>query len=142
MDVLEEEGTATALLVNSISTYINRYYTGDDELIPQVIFNLGILNDVVQEIKNEINAGRPTIALINNYDYDIYYENTFILGDATKELSLKEGIWHNSNNIFIDNTNNWFIRGGVANQENSTIYSYSATTDKESNYITTRIVTK
>ena len=79
---------------------------------------------------------------VNNYDYELYYENTFILGDATKELSLKEGIWYNSNNIFIDNTNNWFIRGGVANQENSTIFSYSATTDNENNYITTRIVTK
>ena len=27
------------------------------------------------EIKNEINAGRPTIALINNYDYDFVFEN-------------------------------------------------------------------
>lgn len=79
---------------------------------------------------------------INNNDYDLYFENTFILGDATKEISLENGIWHNNNATFIDETNNWFIRGGVSNQENSGIFTYSATTDTPNNYITTRIIIK
>lgn len=79
---------------------------------------------------------------ISNNDYDLYYDNTFILGDATKELSLDKNIWSNGKNTFIDNTNNWFIRGGIANQNNSTIYNYAATSDINNEYITTRIVIK
>ena len=79
---------------------------------------------------------------ISNNDYDLYYDNTFILGDATKELSLDKNIWSNGKNTFIDDTNNWFIRGGIANQNNSTIYNYAATSDINNEYITTRIVIK
>ena len=35
---------------------------------------------------------------INNNDYDLYHNNTFILGDATKEISLQEGIWYSNYN--------------------------------------------
>ena len=72
---------------------------------------------------------------ISNKDYDLYYKDTFILGDATKELSNVTGTW-------IDTTNNWLARGGIANQKNSSIFSYSATTDTASNYLTTRIIIK
>lgn len=67
--------------------------------------------------------------------YNLYYQDTFILGDATKELTNTTGTW-------IDNTNNWLVRGGIANQKNSSIFSYSATTDTASNYLTTRIIIK
>lgn len=67
--------------------------------------------------------------------YNLYYQDTFILGDATKELTSTTGTW-------IDNTNNWLVRGGIANQKNSSIFSYSATTDTASNYLTTRIIIK
>ena len=33
-------------------------------------------------------------------DYDLYQNNSFILGDATKEISLNEGIWYNNYNSF------------------------------------------
>lgn len=79
---------------------------------------------------------------INNNDYELYYNDGFILGDATKELSLDNTIWQNGKHTFIDDTNNWFIRGGIANQDNSTIYNYSATNDIASEYLTTRIVIK
>lgn len=79
---------------------------------------------------------------ISNNDYNLYYNNGFILGDATKELSLESGIWYNSANNFINSTNNWLARGGIAKNEFASIYSYNATTDITSEYITTRMIIK
>lgn len=79
---------------------------------------------------------------IPNTDYDLYFENKFILGDATKEISLNNSSWYNTNNSFLNTTNNWLIRGGIANQENTNIFSYNATTDTKNEYITTRITIK
>lgn len=79
---------------------------------------------------------------ISNNDYNLYYNNGFILGDATKELSLESGIWYNSTNNFINSTNNWLARGGIAKNEFASIYSYNATTDITSEYITTRMIIK
>ena len=86
---------------------------------------------------NELSLDNSNFANIpiSNKDYDLYYKDTFILGDATKELSNVTGTW-------IDTTNNWLARGGIANQKNSSIFSYSATTDTASNYLTTRIIIK
>jgi len=80
--------------------------------------------------------------LININDYDLYKENAFILGDATFEIRLNDGIWYNEYNSFINETNNWFIRGGIGSTDNNGIYYYNATTDTNSGYITTRIVIK
>ncbi|MBQ2872461.1 MAG: hypothetical protein IJE89_00460 [Bacilli bacterium] len=88
---------------------------------------------------NESHFGSTPI--INN-DYDLYQKNTFILGDATKEISLKEGIWYNNYASFVNETNNWFIRGGIGVTENNGIFYYNGTTDTNSEYITTRIVIK
>lgn len=79
---------------------------------------------------------------ISNNDYNLYYNNGFILGDATKELSLESGIWYNSANNFINSTNNWLARGGIAKNESASIYSCNATTDITSEYITTRMIIK
>ena len=76
------------------------------------------------------------------YDYEIYQENNFILGDATKELSLNGISWYNQQSTFINETNNIFIRGGIGTTTNNGIFYYNATTDNNSNYITTRIVIK
>lgn len=78
----------------------------------------------------------------NKNDYDLYQPNTFILGDATKEISLEEGSWYNNNALFINETNNWFIRGGIGETENNGIFYYNATTDTFNEHITTRIVIK
>jgi hypothetical protein len=59
-----------------------------------------------------------------------------------KEISLNEGIWYNNYNSFINETNNWFIRGGIGTTQNNGIFYYNATTDTNSEYITTRIVLK
>ena len=80
--------------------------------------------------------------IIDNNDYDLYKNNTFILGDATFEVRLADGIWYNNYNSFINETNNWFIRGGIGITDNNGIYYYNATTDTNSEYITTRIVIK
>ena len=79
---------------------------------------------------------------IPNTDYDLYYDNTFILGDATKEIILNDTSWYNTKNNFLNTTNNWLTRGGIANQENTDIFSYNATTDTPSEYLTTRIPIK
>ena len=79
---------------------------------------------------------------ISNNDYDLYFKDTFILGDATKEVSTTEGTWYNNYASFINETNNWFIRGGIGTTENTGIFYYNATTDINSEYITTRIVIK
>jgi len=73
-------------------------------------------------------------------NYELYNDNTFILGDATRELTLNEGIWYSNYNSFIDETNNWFIRGGIGTTNYNGIFYYNATTDTNSEYITTRIV--
>lgn len=71
-------------------------------------------------LNNSFFDGTP----LGTDDYDLYTSNSFILGDATKELSQKN----------IDTTNNWIIR--------SNLYDYSTSNDIESNNITTRIVVK
>ncbi len=71
-------------------------------------------------LNNSFFNGTP----LGTDDYDLYTPNSFILGDATKELSQKN----------IDTTNNWIIR--------SNLYDYSTSNDIESNNITTRIVVK
>jgi len=79
---------------------------------------------------------------INKDNYDLYQSNSFILGDATKEISLTEGIWYNNYNSFINETNNWLIRGGIGTTSYNGMFYYNATTDTNSEYITTRIVIK
>jgi len=89
---------------------------------------------------NTTNTRFETIPTLD--DYDLYKKNEFILGDATKEISLEEGIWYNNHATFINETNNWFIRGGIGTINDSGIYYYNATTDKANEYISTRIVIK
>lgn len=79
---------------------------------------------------------------ISNDDYDLYLKDAFILGDATKEISLNNGSWYDSYASFINETNNWFIRGGIGSTNNNGIFYYNATTDTFSEYISTRIVIK
>ena len=81
-------------------------------------------------------------AEIDNNDYELYYDNIFILGDATKEISTNDGSWYDSNHTFIEDTNNWFIRGGIGTTTKNGMFYYNATTDTNSEYITTRIVVK
>jgi len=76
---------------------------------------------------------------INNHDYDLYYPNTFILGDATQEVTANNLSWNNGLASFINETNNWFVRGGVAEVETDSIYSYRASSNITSEYISTRI---
>jgi len=78
-------------------------------------------------------------SVINQKEIDLYYPNTFILGDATLETTLTENSWNSGISNFINETNNWFIRGGIAEVESSSIYSYRASSDNASEYITTRI---
>lgn len=65
---------------------------------------------------------------ISNYDYDIYYDNKFILGDATKEIS---------NQNIVSQPANWFVRGG-----NNSILSYDKISDSNYPDVTSRVVIK
>ena len=81
---------------------------------------------------------------IPSTDYDLYSGTNFILGDATKEILLSSsntGAWYNNYSVFIDKVNNWFIRGGMAgNEVGNGIFYYNATSDNQSEYISTRVV--
>lgn len=76
---------------------------------------------------------------IETYNYDLYYPNTFILGDATLEVTANNISWSSGLANFINDTNNWFVRGGIANYETGSIFSYRSTINQTSEYITTRI---
>ena len=84
------------------------------------------------------NSNFQNIAISNN-DYDLYYNNSFILGDATKELLLNNGIWDSNNYSYMDSVNNWLSRGGIANQSSPTIFNYNYAKDNASDNLTTRI---
>jgi hypothetical protein len=93
---------------------------------------------------NEPSLNDPNFANIeiNPDNYDLYQKDSFILGDATKEISLNEGIWFDNYNLFINSTNNWLIRGGIGPTPYNGMFYYNATTNTNSEYITTRIVIK
>ena len=63
---------------------------------------------------------------IGTDDYDRYTSDSFILGDATKEISQE----------IINNEYSWIIRG------NNNIFSYSTINDDKNQNISTRVVTK
>lgn len=79
---------------------------------------------------------------INKDDYELYQNDTFILGDATKEILTKDSSWNNNTHTFVEDTNNWFIRGGIGSTSSTGIYYYNATTDTNSQYISTRVIIK
>ena len=91
---------------------------------------------------NKINNTNFNSIKIENDDFDIYQDNTFILGDATKEISLISGSWDNNQNTFVDNDEYLFIRGGIGNSSNSGIFYYNKSTDNPNKNISTRIIIK
>ena len=82
------------------------------------------------------------LSQVNSADYDIYYENTFILGDATKELNTSSGIWKNAEYNELSSINSYLARGGIANRNTTNIFSYNATTNTANNYLTSRLTIK
>ncbi len=70
---------------------------------------------------------------IGTDDYDLYSKDSFILGDATKELSLGNSNWDNST-IKTSDSGNWFIR--------NSLYGYDLANDVKDNKLSTRIVVK
>ena len=77
-----------------------------------------------QGLPNNITLGN---ILINHNDIDLYYENTFILGDATKEINDK---------LLFNPENSWLIR------ENNNIFDYQISNENKNPNVTTRIVQK
>lgn len=69
---------------------------------------------------------------INNNDYDLYYNNGFILGDATKEITI-----NNTTTNYFDENNRWLVRG-----DNNSMFSYNKITDSNYSDVTSRIVLK
>ena len=70
---------------------------------------------------------------IGTDDYDLYLANTFILGDATKELSLGNTNWYDGSATTTPDTN-WFVRKNM--------YGYTTSNDVKDDNLTTRIVLK
>lgn len=110
---------------NNYSEFVMANYTNE-------IDNLSLNNSHFQ--------GMPIL----NSDYDLYYKNTFTLGDATREISLNNssnGAWYDNHSVFPDEINNWFIRGSNSLDNNKNgIFYYGASSDDASEYITTRVV--
>ena len=78
---------------------------------------------------------------ISNDDYNLYTASSYILGDATKELLLDEGIWNN--NTFNNNSvGNIIIRGGNTTNNLVGIFAYDRVSDLPIDYVSTRIVYK
>lgn len=132
----------------------NKTYISGNELTDSTTYNMYGIFDLAGSATEFVMANYTTNksltlndthfgnAEINKNDYNLYLENTFILGDATKEISLTEGSWYNNYGSFINETNNWFIRGGIGTTENTGIFYYNATTDTNNEYISTRIILK
>lgn len=95
-------------------------------------------NDNQLNLNNTHFSGIP----IANNDYDLYKENKFILGDATRELLQGNQIWNNNSLSEMNSQNNWLIRGGTSNLENTDMFNYKGTTDIASNDLSTRIIIK
>lgn len=93
---------------------------------------------------NDLNLNNALFkdVAISNDDYNLYTKDSFILGDATKEISITGGIWYGNTSNTINDTNNWIIRGGNTTESYKGIFAYSATNDITSEYISTRIVSK
>lgn len=110
---------------NNYSEFVMANYTNE-------IDNLSLNNSHFQ--------GMPIL----NSDYDLYYRNTFTLGDATREISLNNssnGAWYDNHSVFVDEINNWFIRGSNSLDNNKNgIFYYGASSDDESPYVTTRVI--
>ena len=70
---------------------------------------------------------------LGNDDYDLYNQNMFILGDATKELSLGESNWYDTDKVY-DTSKNWIVR--------SKLYGYSTSNDVKDENISTRMIIK
>ncbi len=94
------------------------------------------------DASGNISLLNPNVPNIVNSDYDLYLPNTFILGDATLEVTTNNQSWDNGLANFINPTNNWFVRGGIATVESDSMYSYRASSDLASEYISTRIIIK
>ena len=78
---------------------------------------------------------------INNKDYELYQVDTFILGDATKEIITNNKSWYNNTFEYSIPTNKWIVRGGNS-REYQGIYSFTTITDSINDNITTRLIIK
>ncbi len=77
---------------------------------------------------------------ISNDDYDLYKDISYILGDATKELTIESGIWDES--TISNGTGNWIIRGGNSKGTMKGLFAYTRRDDIASEEISTRIIYK
>lgn len=78
---------------------------------------------------------------ISNDDYNLYKDDVFILGDATREISLENGIWYNDT-FDINNNEYWIIRGGNITSNMKGLYAYNTISNDGDFYVSTRIVYK
>lgn len=125
----------------------NKTYISGNEMTDSSTYNMYGIFDISGSstefvMTNYTENSNETLTSIDSSDYDFYTPNTFILGDATKEILLENASWYNNKAIFIDETNNWFIRGGIGPINENGIFYYNATTDSANQYISTRISIK
>ncbi len=111
----------------------NKYISGADALdsttanIYGVFDMVGSANEyTMSNISNDTNLNLSSSSFgstpIGTDDVDLYQNNTFILGDATKEIATSPTNY------------NWYIRTGL--------FTYSTSNDVKDNNLTTRIVIK
>ena len=78
---------------------------------------------------------------IDPKDYELYKIDTFILGDATKEIQKNNKIWYDNTYDYENVTDRWIIRGGN-NKEFKGIFAYTTNIDTINDSISTRLTIK
>ena len=79
---------------------------------------------------------------INNNAYELYQINSFILGDATKEILINNKTWYDSVFNYSPKNNEWIIRGGDTTENNQGIFAFTTASDNTYENLSTRIIYK
>jgi len=76
---------------------------------------------------------------ISNKDYELYQIDTFVLGDATKEILLNNTPWYQNTYNYDNPIDKWIVRGS---NENKGIFSFTTLSDSLNDNLSTRITIK
>lgn len=96
-------------------------------------------------MSNYTNNGRLNSTFgdigISNQDYELYGLDTFILGDATKEILNNNKLWYNNTYDYRDPSDNWIVRGGDGSSYKG-IFAFTTLSNSMSDNLGTRITLK
>ena len=74
-------------------------------------------------------------------NFELYSANTFILGDATKEIVNNNKLWYDDTYNYLDFSDKLIVRGGDGKVHKG-IFAITTVTDNISDNLSTRIILK